>query len=92
MNRTFSNSNSNWNSNSNQIHDVHTDVLTLVASHWDTLVYGVPILYMLVLTLVVVKWVLRGPRDYVIDFIYIPETLRLTGRLAHEAGVRSRFC
>jgi len=67
-----------------------THVLALVDSHHDTLLYALPFLCILMMTLVV-KWVLRGPRDYVINYIYLPETLRLTGRLAHEADLRSRF-
>ena len=63
-----------------------THIYAFVDDHH--LIYGLPVLYMLVLTLVV-KWVLRGPRDTVIDMIYLPETIRLTDRFAHKANLRS---
>ena len=57
----------------------------------DALAYAAPILSVLFLALVVI-WVLRGPRDFVIDFHYLPETLRSAGGAAHQPHLRSRFC
>jgi len=34
-------------------------------------------------------WATRGPRDLIIDLHYLPATLELTGRLAHETDLRS---
>lgn len=59
-----------------------TRVLALMDQHHDSLIYTLPFLYIFLMTLIV-KWVLRGPRDSVIDIIYLPETIRLSGRLAH---------
>ena len=73
------------------ISHIHTtQILALVDEHHESLIYGLPFLYILLMTLVV-KWVLRGPRDSIIDVMYLPETIRLTGRVAHEADLRSRL-
>jgi len=66
-------------------------VAALLNAHHATLVYAVPVLYIGALTMMV-KWVLRGPRDMIIDIHYLPETLTHTGRSAHQADLRSRFC
>jgi len=67
------------------------DVTALLTDHHATVMYAAPLLYIGVFTLVV-KWVLRGPRDLIIDIHYLPETFRLTGWTAHQADMRSRLC